>query len=98
MRDGIATPSARNDTLQGNPKLQALNPKQILISKFKTQFSSYQLSVLSLQLYTDCFSIFAFSFLSFALLRLLRCARNDKWERERNDKQGRARHDNYKAS
>jgi len=34
---GIATPSARNDTLQGNPKPKALNPKQIPISKFKAQ-------------------------------------------------------------
>jgi hypothetical protein len=28
----------------GNPKLKALNPKQIPISKFKTRFISYQLS------------------------------------------------------
>jgi len=27
---------ARNDFLRGNPKLKALNPKQIQISKFKT--------------------------------------------------------------
>jgi len=40
---------AGNDTLQGNPKLKALNPKQIPISKFKAQFSSYQLSAISLQ-------------------------------------------------
>ncbi len=33
----IATPSARNDTLQGNPKLKALNPKQIPVSKLKVQ-------------------------------------------------------------
>ena len=33
----IATPSARNDTLQGNPKPKALNPKQIPISKLKAQ-------------------------------------------------------------
>jgi len=37
MGDEIAAPSARNDALRGNPKLQALNPKQILISKFKVQ-------------------------------------------------------------
>jgi len=30
-------PSARNDILQGNPKLKALNPKQIPISKLKAQ-------------------------------------------------------------
>jgi len=35
------------DTLQGNPELEALNSKQILISKFKAQFSSYQLSAIS---------------------------------------------------
>ena len=28
---------ARNDTLRGNPKLKALNPKQIPVSKFKVQ-------------------------------------------------------------
>lgn len=37
MRDGIAMPSPRNDTLQGNPKLKALNPKQIPVSKLKVQ-------------------------------------------------------------
>ena len=37
MREGIATPSARNDTLQRNPKLKALNPKQIPVSKLKVQ-------------------------------------------------------------
>jgi hypothetical protein len=32
--------------LLGNPKLKALNPKQILISKFKTEPNSYQPSAL----------------------------------------------------
>jgi hypothetical protein len=37
LRFWIATPSACNDTLQGNPKLKALNPKQIPVSKLKVQ-------------------------------------------------------------
>jgi len=37
-----------------NPKSQALNPKQIPISKFKTQFSNLQLSAFSYWLVADC--------------------------------------------
>jgi len=33
----IAAPSARNDALPGNPKLEALNPEQIQKSKIKNQ-------------------------------------------------------------
>jgi len=45
LRGALAT--KQSHALQGNPKLKALNSKQILISKFKTRFSSYQLSVIS---------------------------------------------------
>jgi len=69
------------DTLQGNPKLEALNPKQIPISKFKAQFSSYQPSAISHQLPTDCFFIFAF-------LRLPRFARNDNKKGRNDNKKG----------
>ena len=71
LRLAMTDKKAGNDTLQGNPKLKALNPKQIPISKFKAQnrFSHldfghlilFRISDLGFRISLSCYQLSAFS-------------------------------------